>query len=212
MRIFLLLIFICVRCCSITNGQTVSFLEQFENIKLPYSDRNLKNILFENDGRDIFDESLFDSLKIYPVKHEGIFSTDKKYYPVGKLESNTYSIIFAMCKIEEAGIIDPVIYAYIFDHKKGKLSDSLEIYFNYQWENLIKKQFTITEDSLITVREYEAFLPYYDITDNEDSLSIVEECEMINQYIIDKKTLKFKKISTPIIIPRTVRFCFFARR
>lgn len=170
---------------------TKTFLNQLNELQLPYSENQLKNLLLENDGRETFDENLFDKLDIKPINNYHIFHKDKVHYPVGKISSEKITLLLTMHKKNEAGVLDPVIYAYILDHRQAAIKDSMVIYYNFNWEDLLKISFNLNKDIILTVKREETSYPFYGETENEDLMTLPSTNERVLMYQIEPTKMKF---------------------
>ena len=170
---------------------TKHFLSQLQELQLPYSDNMLENILLENDGRDVFDEGLFDSLGIKPLNNYRIFPENKVHYPVGKISSEKFTLFLTMHKKLEAGLLDPVFHAYILDNKQAIIKDSMTVYYNLIWECVLKTSFTLNKDLIFTIKKYETYFPFYGETEHEDLmyLDVTNERELM--YQVEPVGMKF---------------------
>jgi hypothetical protein len=176
------------------NGKNM-MKDDLSSIKIPKtsSENEFKDLQILDWGYDYFEENLFDSIQKNPIKKSG-FETQisGNIYPYGRISRPNFPIYFYLKTQKEAGLIEPIIVAYMVDQNANKIVDSLEVHKRFEWEGSYHKYFEITKDSILIIYEKENYDPNYGMDEK-----IIINNNTVKNLKINKYSFNFKFTKLP---------------
>lgn len=175
---------------------------QFHLCGLPFSSEDLfffpLHRKFHFPSIDVFDERNFEYYHIPLLQRDSIWrQSPSKYFPSHLFRGNGYDLIFLMRKENEAGYLEPVVFAYLLDNQRHRVSDSILVHSTASWEGFSDDlRFVLSQDSELILSHHETVPPQFMYEHAKDSVRWEPRRITETRYIIGKD-LKFHKKESP---------------